>query len=103
MRRIKRFSSKHSELLFRTVAILLPLISAVLLLSQTVFAQNTYVITDGERVLVHTTSTTDPAAVLDEAGLALGEEDTYTTQGGDGVSEITVRRYQTVTIDHCGQ
>lgn len=103
MRRIKRFSSKRSELLFRTVAILLPLICTVLLLSQTVFAQNTYVITDGERVLVHTTSATDPKEVLDEAGLTLGKADTYTTEGGEGVSSITVRRYQTVQIDHCGQ
>ena len=103
MRRIKRFSSKQSEFLFRSVAILLPLISIVLLLSQTAFAQNTYVITDGERILIHTTSTTDPAVVLDEAGLSLGDDDTYTTQGGDGVSEITVRRNSTVTINNCGQ
>ena len=103
MRRIKRFSSKQSEFLFRTVAILLPLISIVLLLSQTAFAQNTYVITDGERILIHTTSTTDPAIVLDEAGLSLGDDDTYTTQGGDGVSEITVRRNSTVTINNCHQ
>ena len=103
MRRIKRFSSKRSELLFRTVAILLPLIGAVLLLSQTVFAQNTYVITDGERILIHTTAATDPKEVLDEAGLALGDEDTFTTEGGDGVSEITVQRYQNVLINHCGQ
>ena len=103
MRRIKRFSSKQSEFLFRSVAILLPLISIVLLLSQTAFAQNTYVITDGERILIHTTSTTDPAIVLDEAGLSLGDDDTYTTQGGDGVSEITVRRNSTVTINNCGQ
>lgn len=103
MRRIKRFSSKRNEFLFRTVAILLPLISTVLLLSQTAFAQNTFVITDGDRIVVHTTSTTDPEEVLDEAGLTLGDDDTYTTQGGDGVSQITVRRYQTVHIDHCGQ
>ena len=103
MLRIRRFSSKRNELFFRTVALLLPLIGAFLALSQTAFAQNTYVITDGERVLVHTTSTTDPEAVLDEAGLALGAEDTYTTRGGDGVSEITVQRYQTVQINHCGQ
>ena len=63
MRRIKRFSSKRNEFLFRTVAILLPMISIVLLLSQTAFAQNTYVITDGERILVHTTSTTNPEEV----------------------------------------
>lgn len=103
MRRIKRFSSKRSELLFRTVAILLPLLGAVLLLSQTVFAQNTYVITDGERIVIHTTAATDPKEVLDEAGLALGDEDTFTTEGGDGVSEITVRRYQNVQINNCGQ
>ncbi len=103
MRRITRFSSKKNEFLFRTAAILLPLISIVLLLSQTAFAQNTYVITDGERVLIHTTSTTDPDAVLNEAGLTLGDDDTYTTQGGDGVSEITVRRNLTVYIDNCGK
>ena len=103
MRRIKRFSSKKNEFLFRTMAILLPLISIVLLLSQTAFAQNTYVITDGERVLIHTTTTTDPDAVLNEAGLTLGDDDTYTTQGGDGVSEITVRRNMTVHVDNCGK
>ena len=103
MRRFKRFSSKRNEFLFRTAAILLPLISIVLLLSQTAFAQNTYVITDGERIVIHTTSTTDPAEVLDEAGLTLGADDTYTTQGGDGVSEITVRRNLRVHIDNCGK
>lgn len=103
MRRIKRFSSKKNEFLFRTAAILLPLISIVLLLSQTAFAQNTYVITDGERIVIHTSSATDPAEVLDEAGLTLGSDDTYTTQGGDGVSEITVRRNLTILIDNCGK
>lgn len=76
----------------RTAALLIPVISAMLLLSQTAFAQNTYVITDGSRVLVHTTFATDPEAVLGEAGLELDEDDTYTTQRGDGVSEITVKR-----------
>ena len=103
MRRITRFSSKKNEFLFRTAAILLPLISIVLLLSQTAFAQNTYVITDGERIVIHTSSATDPAEVLDEAGLTLGSDDTYTTQGGDGVSEITVRRNLTILIDNCGK
>ena len=103
MRRIKRFSSKKNEFLFRTAAILLPLISIVLLLSQTAFAQNTYVITDCERIVIHTSSATDPAEVLDEAGLTLGSDDTYTTQGGDGVSEITVRRNLTILIDNCGK
>ncbi len=75
----------------RMAVLVFPLV-LLLLLSQTVFAQNTYVITDGERVLVHTSAATDPALVLDEAGLALGADDTYTTQPGIGVSEITIQR-----------
>lgn len=96
--------TRRCRVLFsRTAAVALPLLVVMLLLSRTAFAQNTYVITDGDRVLVHTTYATDPAAVLDEAGLELGEEDTYTTQQGNGVSEILVRRVQTVSINHCGE
>lgn len=103
MQEIRHFSSKRSELLFRSIALILPLIGAVFLLSQNAFAQNIYVITDGERVLIHSTSTPDPETVLGEAGLSLDDDDTYTTQHNDGVSQITVQRYQTVHINHCGQ
>lgn len=92
---------KRKKSFIRMAALALPLF--LLLLSQTVFARNTYVITDGDTVLVHTSAATDPAAVLNEAGLALGEDDTYTTQTGIGVSEITVNRSQTVTVENCGQ
>lgn len=88
---------------FIRMAVLLVPVVVLLLLSQTAFAQNTYVITDGGRVLVYTSSATDPAAVLTEAGLALGADDTYTTQTGIGVSEITVQRSYTVTVDNCGE
>lgn len=67
-------------------------------LSQTVQAENTYVITDGKAVTVYTTYTADPAKVLEEAGVALEADDFYTTEPGDGVSEITVQRAQTVTV-----
>ena len=76
----------------------------LLLLSQTAFALNTYVITDGDRVVIVTSSATDPAAILDEAGLQLGEDDTYTTLPGIGLSEITVRRSTvSVTVDNRGE
>lgn len=78
--------------LMRFASLMVPVILLLVLLSQTAFAQNTYVITDGERVFIHTSSATDPATVLDEAGLSLGEDDTYTTSPGLGVSEITVQR-----------
>jgi len=41
--------------------------------------------------------------VLTEAGLALGAEDTYTTQTGIVRSEITVQRVQQVTVNYCGE
>lgn len=70
-------------------------------LSQTAQAENTYVITDGDAVMVHTTYASDPVKVLKEAGVALSEEDTYTTESVDGVSEIKVQRVQSITV-HCG-
>ena len=103
MHKFTRLALERKVLFIRVAAILLPLAIALLLLSQTAFAQTTYVITDGDRVLVHTTSATDPEAVLGEAGLKLGADDTYTTQAVAGVSEITVRRSQNVTIDYYGE
>ena len=73
------------------------------LLSQAAFAQTTYVITDGDRVLVHTTYETDPAEVLSEAGLELGAEDTFTAQTDGGVSAITVNRIQLVRVQNGGE
>ena len=98
------FAVQRKSFLLRVAALALPVLMLVALLVPTVFAQNTYVITDGDQVKVYTTFATDPASVLNQAGVQLGEEDTYTTQpGDDGVSEITVQRQQTITLHNCGQ
>lgn len=102
MQRRTRKTVKRKTIFLRMAVLAIPMV-LLLLLTQTAFAQNTYVITDGDKVLVYTSSATDPAAVLDEAGLALGEDDTYTTQTGLGVSEITVKRSCTVTINNGGE
>ena len=102
MQRLIAFAKARKKWLKRGAACVVPLVLLVLMLSQTAFAQITYVITDGDQVVVHTTSASDPAAVLHEAGLRLGEEDTYTTQAGTEGTEITVRRGQIITIDNCG-
>lgn len=99
MHRVKQFASKwKSQLLRIGVILLLVGLSSTVLLSQVAFAQNTYVITDGDRVVVYSTYATDPADVLDEAGLELGKDDTYTTQESGGVSEIIISRIQMVTV-----
>ena len=93
---------KKNTSFIRMVALVLIAVVFLLLLSQTAFAQNTYVITDGDQVVVYTSSATDPAAVLDEAGLALGADDTFTTQPGVGVSQITIQRSQAVVVSNNG-
>lgn len=82
----------------KMLAMLLAVICLVGTLSQTAQAENTFVITDGDAVTVHTTYASDPATVLQEAGVALSEDDIYTTESVDGVSEITVQRSQTITV-----
>jgi len=98
-----RVVRKKMTMLARVFVLLLPVVCTVLLLTQTAFAKNTFLINDGGRVMIHTTYATDPAAVLDEAGLNLGEEDTFTTQPGIGVSEITVQRKQCIQIVYSGK
>ena len=102
MHALKRFASERKVLFIRSAAALLSVVLVLLLLSQTAFAKNTYVITDGDRVITYTTSATDPRKVLGEAGLELDEDDTYTTQEGNGTSEITVRRSQNIYINYYG-
>lgn len=96
-------TNKQRSLFARVVIMVLPLTMLFALLSPTVFAQTTYVITDGDEVKVYTTFATDPADVLDRAGVELKAEDTYTTEPGDGVSEITVQRSQKITVYNCGE
>ncbi len=98
MLEFNRILEKRKTMFKRTVALMVPIICIMMLMTQTVFAKNTYRITDGNRVVIHTTYSTDPATVLDEAGLQLGADDTYTTQNSAGVSEITIQRLQTITI-----
>ena len=102
MQERKRKKKKRMQFLLRVTALAIPLV-LLLFLSQTALAQNTYVITDGDRVVFHTSTATDPAAILTEAGLALGEDDTYTTQPGIVGSEITIQRSQLVTVNNRGE
>lgn len=87
----------------RNLMLVVVIFCSLAYLSMTAFAQNTFVITDGDQVKTYLTYSTDPAAVLNEAGVRLDEDDTYTTELGDGVYEITVQRSLTVTIDNCGE
>lgn len=71
--------------------------------SLTAFAQNSYVITDGDAVTVHKSYSDDPNVVLDEVGIELSEEDTYTATYTDGVGRIDIQRMQMVTVIYRGK
>ena len=86
----------------RTAVRVLFAVITLVLWSQSAMA-NTYVITDGDQIKTHVTFASNPADVLDEAGVALDEDDTYTTAQEGDVFEILVRRSHTVTVDHCGE
>lgn len=102
MRKMKSLFKRSRALWMAILSV--AVVCTLLLLSQTAFALNTYVITDGDRVVIVTSSATDPAEILNEAGLRLGEDDTYTTLPGIGLSEITIRRSgMSVTIDNRGE
>ena len=68
--------------------------------AQPAFADNTYIITDGDTVIVHVSSSTNVQKVIEEAGLQLGSADKYTaTEQGDGDTEIHIQRVQMVTVN----
>ena len=103
MQKVKQFVIEKRELCLRTVVAAAVVFAMVGLLALTVFAETTYVIHDGDRKLIHKTAETEPAAVLDEAGLMLSADDTYTTEPGFGSATITIRRAVDVTINYYGE
>ncbi len=105
MKQRKRSFLRRQALFLRLyVVVLLTILSlsVTALLSQTAFA-NTYVITDGDRVVTYTTFATDPEAVLEQAGMPLRQMDSFTTQPGPEGETITVSRGQEITIQYHGQ
>ena len=98
----KRMTSRTKQRLFS--GFLVSVLSLILVVSLVapVAQARTYVITDGDRVVTYTTFATDPAEVLDQAGMDLSDEDAFTTQPTQDGESITVRRSQTVTVLYHG-
>lgn len=97
------FAARKRGFFSRFALFVLPAAFLVTILSQSVLAQNTFVITDGDDVIVHTTYASDPAAALDEAGIVIDHDEFTTTQTEDGVYDITVQRNDAVTVTYSGE
>lgn len=102
MQAVKAFLAERKKTLIRVAVIVLPAVILLAVLAPAVFAKTTYVITDGDRHQVVTVFVKSPILALNKAGVVLGGEDRYTTQPGDGVSEITIQRNREVTVNYCG-
>ena len=96
---------RRKVFLIRLYIVLLSLILVLALLaliSQAALAK-TYVVTDGDRVVTYTTFASEPETVLEQLGLSLNQNDTYTTQVVEGAAAITVCRAQKITVHYHGQ
>ncbi|MDD3165615.1 MAG: 3D domain-containing protein [Oscillospiraceae bacterium] len=96
-------STAHHVYFKKLIALVILATLSLSALTSTVSAKNTYIITDGDTVVVHSTFLTDPADVLQEAGVTISEDDTIVTQQSDGISEIVVSRYNSVTLNNRGK
>lgn len=94
-----RVVKRKLTFLTRSLLILAVCVCAVFLLAQAVTVRTTYLIDDNGRILVHSTYTTDPVKILQEAGVELNEADTYTKSESADMHSITVLRCQTITVN----
>lgn len=94
---------QHRSGMLRWFVLALTVALASLCFSLPAFAQTKYVITDGDQVIVCMSSSTDPHVVIEQAGLKLGEDDTFTTQQADGVSQILINRVQMIYVQQGGE
>jgi len=104
MKKYATMFKKNRRQIIRSASVFVPMILVICMMCITVFARNTYVITDGDQVIVHTTYSTDPKDVLTEAGFTLEEADSYTTDATEGADiAINVLRAQAITVYNCGE
>ena len=103
MQKVKQFAFERKDLVMRAAGALGLVLALVLTMSLTVFAETTYFINDGDRQLVHKTDATEPAVVLEEAGLELCANDQISTEEGFLSATITIRRAVDVTVNYYGE
>ena len=103
MRAFTPVMSGTNKLIVRIIVLLMPVICLWASLAPTTFAQKTYVIADGNQKMVYTAYETDPAQILQKAGVELERNDIYTTVQTDGVYEIRIQRNQRIVVVDRGE
>ena len=102
MQGLPLFASRRNISL-HVLAIAVPFVLLLTILSQNVFARNTYVITEGDQVIVHKTYAKDPADALQEAGFNVEAYEYHTVESDDHVLDVTVIRDDVAVLINCGE
>ena len=102
MQGLPLFASRRNSFL-HMVIIAVPLVLLLTFLSQSAFGQRTYVITEGEQVIVHKTHITDPVEAMYEAGISAEPHEYHIFQRRNHVYDISVVRDDVVVVVNCGE
>lgn len=103
MQGLPLLAGRRNAFLHLVLFIAVPLVLLLTIFSQTVLGQNTFVITEGDQVIVHRTNATDPAAVLEEAGIKAEPHEYRTFRSKENVYDIYVVRDDKVVVVNCGE
>lgn len=102
MQGLPLFASRRNSFL-HMVIIAVPMVLLLTFLSQSAFGQRTYVITEGEQVIVHKTHITDPVEAMYEAGIIAEPHEYHIFQRRNHVYDISVVRDDVVVVVNCGE
>lgn len=103
MQGLPLFASRRNVFLQLILFVAVPAVLLLTVLSQTVFGQYTFVITEGDQVIVHRSDATDPAVALEEAGIKADPHEYRMYQSKENVYNIRVVRDDTVAVMNCGE
>ena len=94
---------KHRQLVTQAAVVLSLVLTISVYFTVLAAAQCTYTITDCDSVTVHTSTTTDVAQVLAEAGIDVDADDLVTASSSGNSTEITIQRSRSVTVTYLGE
>lgn len=102
MQGLPLFASRRNSF-FQMLVVAVPLVLLLTLLSQSAFAQKTYVITEGDQVIVHKTYVADPVKAMDEAGIKADPHEYHIFKRRHHVYDISVIRDDVVVVVNNGE
>ena len=103
MQGLPLFASRRNVFLQLILFVAVPMVLLLTVLSQAVFGQHTFLITEGDQVIVHRSDATDPAVALEEAGIKADPHEYRMYQSKENVYNIRVVRDDAVVVMNCGE